>query len=235
MDLPVWQEMRTELAPLGVEIVTVALDTAGLDAVRSWVERAKPEHPTLLDAAHVTDELFGFVNVPNAVWIDEEGRIVRHAHPATPRTENVLGQMKIPDNLPPVMAETLAEAKKIRPIDGAKYREALRDWAANGATSRYALDAEEVRRRSGERTREAAEAAAAFELGQHLWRSGDEEAAVPWFREAHRLQPDNWTYKRQAWVFVDPLQGANEVYEGNWLADIKKIGAENYYPPLDFD
>ena len=55
-----------------------------------------------------------------------------------------------------------------------------------------------------------------------------------WFREAHRLQPDNWTYKRQAWEFVDPiLQGPSEQYEGDWLSDVRKIGAENYYPPVD--
>ena len=27
-------------------------------------------------------------------------------------------------------------------------------------------------------------------------------------------------------------QGPPEEYEGDWLADVKKIGAENYYPPL---
>jgi len=46
------------------------------------------------------------------------------------------------------------------------------------------------------------------------------------------LQPDNWTYKRQAWSLADPLQGPTEQYEGDWLSDVKKIGAENYYPPL---
>ena len=71
-------------------------------------------------------------------------------------------------------------------------------------------------------------------MGQHLHRTGDPDAAVPWFREAHRLQPDNWTYKRQAWEFVDPImQGPSEQYEGDWLGDVRKIGAENYYPPVE--
>ena len=56
-----------------------------------------------------------------------------------------------------------------------------------------------------------------------------------WFREAHRLQPDNWTYKRQAWTFVDPLQGPTEPYDSDWLSDVKEIGAENYYPEIDGD
>ena len=88
--------------------------------------------------------------------------------------------------------------------------------------------------RSTPRPPDASRAAASFELGQHLHRAGDPEAAVPWFREAHRLQPDNWTYKRQAWEFLDPvMQGPTEQYEGDWLGDVKKIGAENYYPPVD--
>ena len=77
-----WQALRNELHPAGVEVVTVALDTGGADAARPFIEAAQPEHPSLIDQAHVTDELFGFVNVPNAVWIDEAGMIVRPAHGA---------------------------------------------------------------------------------------------------------------------------------------------------------
>ena len=63
MDLPVWQELRTELHPLGLEIVTVALDSGGADAARPWIEAARPTHPTLIDRAHLVDEAFGIVNV----------------------------------------------------------------------------------------------------------------------------------------------------------------------------
>jgi hypothetical protein len=58
---------------------------------------------------------------------------------------------------------------------------------------------------------------------------------VPWFREAHRLQPENWTYKRQAWTFADPFQGPTDVYDSDWLTDVKRIGAENYYPRVELD
>ena len=54
-----------------------------------------------------------------------------------------------------------------------------------------------------------------------------------WFREAHRLAPDNWTYKRQAWTFADPLQGATAEYESDWLTDVRKIGAASYYPAVE--
>jgi hypothetical protein len=212
--------------------VTVALDIDP-DAARHWIERAHPEHPSLIDSAHLVDELFGVVNVPNAVWIDEDGMIVRPAEPASTQG-SALERMKMPDDLPPELAEILAEARKIR-IDHEGYLAALRDWVAKGADSRYALAPDEVVRRSHPRPPDVATAAAHFELGQHLHRAGHVEDAQAHFREAHRLQPLNWTYKRQAWELVSPgLQGPTDVYDGSWAADVKAIGGgEHYYPPLD--
>jgi hypothetical protein len=227
----VWQELRAELHPEGLEIVTVALDTGGSEAAGPWIDLAKPEHPALIDEAHLLDELLGIVNVPSGVWIDEHGSIVRPPEPAFPG-KVVFSELKLPPDLPQHLAEMLQEAGKIR-AEPKRYLEALRDWVANGSESRFALDAEEVVARSAPRSRETSEAAACFELGQHLHRSGHPEAAVRWFREAHRLQPDNWTYKRQAWSFVDPLQGPSDEYEGDWLKDVRAIGAENYYPATD--
>ena len=81
---PLWQQLRDRWKPLGVEVVTVALDVEASDA-RPFIEQgASREHPSLIDEAHVSDELFGFVNVPNGVWIDEDGMIVRPAEPAHP-------------------------------------------------------------------------------------------------------------------------------------------------------
>ena len=233
MDLPGWQARRAELKPKGVEIVTVALDTAGREAALSWVEAAKPEHPSLLDEAHVLDELLGIVNVPNGVWIDEEGTLVRPAEPAYSGVPGGLDlkKMKLPEGLPPVFAETLTEAKKIK-TQPEEYAAAVDDWAEHGQSSRYALSPSEVVERSAPRGLDRSTAAAHFELAQHFWRGGDQDAAWPHFREARRLQPENWTYKRQAWQLADPFQGRTEVMEGSWLDDVKEIGAENYYPPL---
>ncbi|MCW2831182.1 MAG: hypothetical protein JWP31_1874, partial [Aeromicrobium sp.] len=75
-DLGMWQALRAELHPKGLEVVTVALDTGGPDAAREWIEAAAPEHPALIDQAHVVDAALGIVNVPNALWIDETGTIV---------------------------------------------------------------------------------------------------------------------------------------------------------------
>lgn len=240
-----WQALRRELHPEGLEIVTVGMDTAGPDACRPFIERAHPEHPSLIDVGHVMAERFGVVNIPNGIWIDEEGVIVRPAEPAFPGGRSS-GGGDVPPGLPDRMAAILAEAAKIQ-TDPDAYVAALRDWVARGAESPYALSPEQVVERSGRRDRSAAEAAAHFDLAQHLWRSGHEEAAVGHFREAHRLQPENFSYKRQAWSLASPGTGPFErywqgpvegredewPYDSDWLTEVRAKGAERYYPRLD--
>jgi hypothetical protein len=229
----VWQELRARLHPRGLEVVTVALDVDP-GAARTFIEAANPEHPSLIDQAHVTDELFGFVNVPNGVWIDEQGVIVRPAEPAFPGANPVIDSLREVDvsKLPPETAEMLTEARKIK-TDPEGYLEMLLDWVEHGSASRYALMPDEVIRRSQPRSNDEALAAAEFELGQALHRSGDHQAAIPHWRAAHRLFPENWTYKRQAWNFEDPVrQGRTDAYDSSWFDDIKRLGAENYYPPI---
>ena len=230
-----WQGLREELHPQGFELVTVALDTAGVEAAKPFVDQANPSHPSLLDEAHVVDELFGVVNVPNGVWIDEQGVIVRPAEPAFPGRNPVMESFEKMDvsTLPPDIADIMVEVKKIK-TDPAAYKAALLDWVEHGGESRYALSPDEVIARSHARTDDEGRAAAHFELGQHLHRTGEHAAAIPHWREAHRLQPDNWTYKRQAWNFEDPVrQGHTDAYESSWIEDVKKIGAENYYPAVE--
>ncbi len=228
-----WQALRNELHPKGLEIVTVALDVDP-EAARAWIEQTNPNHPSLIDSAHRVDELFGVVNVPNSVWIDEEGMIVRPVEPAWPERDNPPDWQTMADSpdVPEQLRETLKLARNIR-TQPKEYTDALRDWVEKGRASRYALPPEEVIARSGPRGKAEAEAAAHFELGQYLWETGRRELAPKHWREAHRLQPDNWTYKRQAWTLADPFQGPTDLYDSCWVEDVRKIGAENYYPPLN--
>ncbi len=231
MDLPVWQKVREELRPLGLEIVAVAMDT-NVASAYPFIDAANTSYPQLLDPEHSLGALLGIINVPMAVWIDEDGVLVRPAEPAFAPRERGYGDVDLPPETPQRMREMLAEASKLE-VDLQLTVTMLRDWARNGKKSQYALTPDEVIARSAPRPKEVALAAANFELGQHLHRAGREADARPFFRDAHRLQPENWTYKRQAWSMVDPLQGPSEYYDGDWLSDVRKIGAKNYYAKVE--
>lgn len=228
-----WQRLHEELQPRGLEVVTVALDLDP-EAARPWIERSGGRHPQLVDAAHSLNELLGIVNVPMAVWADEDGVLVRPAELA-PVERSEWAEMEIDDDWPDTVRDMLEQVRRIPRYDPDRYLGALRDWVERGRESPYALPHDEVVKRSAPRPPVEAEAAAHFELGQHLHHAGFEDDARPHFREAHRLHPDNWTYKRNAWELLDPgLQGPSEHYDGDWLGDIKAAGPERYYAPLDF-
>ena len=107
-----WQALRNELHEEGLEIVTVALD-ANVDAARGVIEQVSPSHPSLIDRNHTADALFGIVNVPSGVWIDEQGMIVRPPEPAFPARSSIRDG-PIPETLPERLRDMLLEAKKIR-------------------------------------------------------------------------------------------------------------------------
>jgi peroxiredoxin len=236
--LVAWQRLHAALEPRGLTVVSVALDIDPAMAV-PFIDAAAPTHPSLIDTTHVTDAAFGFVNVPMAVWIDEHGMLVRPAEMAS--VEPARGRDRpISERLPAGVRDVIAEARKI-PDTAPAYRAALEDWVTDGADSRFALSGDEVVARSQPRPPEQARAAACFELGQHLWRSDGEAAAMGWWKQAHALFPENWTYKRQAWTIAttppgapapDLVQEAGEAYGTGWLADVRKVGGgEHYYPP----
>ena len=72
-----WRELRDEMHPHGLELVTVGLDTLGSEGCRAFIEAAQPTHPALIDRHHRLADLFGVTNIPSSIWIDEEGVLVR--------------------------------------------------------------------------------------------------------------------------------------------------------------
>ena len=224
-----WQELRTELHRRGLEIVTVALDAAGMDAAGPWIAKAAPEHPSLIDREHVVDALFGIINVPSGVWIDEASTIVRGPEPAHPRRPAYLDRVAPPEATP-AERERIDLVRSLT-VDADAYVAALRDWVVNGSRSRYVLAPDEVLRRSRPRPIEEATAAAHFALGRELNARGAKADAVPHFREAHRLHPTNWTYRRDAWSLAGSER--EEIYRTSWAEEVKREGVENYYPRLE--
>lgn len=241
-----WQALRNEYHPLGFELVTVGLDALGAEGCRAFIEAAQPQHPALIDQHHLLAELFGITNIPQSVWIDEQGMIVRPAEtapapPGPPRARAIQ-----PDTaLPPRFMEIMGEAMKI-PNQADAYHAALRDWVQRGSTSPYALSPEQVIARSRPRNESIARGHAHFELATELERRGDHAAAIRHFREAHRLVPDSWTFRRQAWSLEpgmagplarfwqgpDPNDPASWPYDGDWLTDIRQSGPEHYNDPF---
>lgn len=237
-----WQALRNELAPKGFELVTVGLDTLGGDGCRAFIEAAKPAHPSLIDRYHVLADLFGVINIPSSIWIDERGTIVRPAEAApAPPSEARAPRIDMPKEIPPRFAEMMGEAMKI-PNDAAAYHAALRDWVDKGAASKFAMSPDTVIERSRPRDANRALGHAHFALASELEVQGKHAAAIEHFREAHRLVPESWTFRRQAWslekVGDGPLarfwQGPKPddpdawPYEGDWLGDVRAVGAENY-------
>ena len=212
----------------------------------------------MLDPTHLLDSLFGVVNIPNVIWIDEDGVIVRPAEPGWP------GPPEYPEPMRQMLADRArraaeADAKgdgESRPNltkvlqggqDREAYPDAIRDWARNGSSSRFAMTPHEVIHASQPRDVESSAGAAHFELANHLWRAGHRDAAIHHFNECHRLQPDNWTYKRQAWSLVGneragggefgrfnqvPAAGEEAAwpFASNFEADVARTRPGEYYP-----
>ena len=236
-----WQALYEELAPLGLTIVTVALDT-NRETARPFVEAAAPTdpslaHPSLVDEALCLVDQFGITNVPFGLWIDEDGTIIRPAEVAFAQRADQEDDEALEARQAAAIAQLPEKQRAVveamtQAVDRTgRYTDALRDWVANGANSEFALSPDEVVARSRPRPVEFGLAAAHFELGQHLHRAGHPLDAVPHFREAHRLDPENWSYPRDSMSLADPSWG--QVYERDLLSEVAEVGPATFYPSLD--
>jgi tetratricopeptide (TPR) repeat protein len=187
------------------EIISIAQDTGGLKDALPWITPAKPEFTVLIDDKHVVTHLYNMVNVPTAVWIDEKGKIVR----------------------PPEVAYADNRFKSMHGVEAAEYLAAIRDWVANGEKSPYIVGAAELRERLKGQTPERAMADAEFALAEFLYKEGKGIDAIPHFKEAQRLSPDNWNYKRQAWALSD----AQRDYGTTFWEEVRKLEGKPYYEP----
>lgn len=183
----------------------MAQDTRGLKDAGQWITAAKPEFTVLIDEKQIVTQKYNMVNVPTGVWIDEQGRIVR----------------------PNEVAFIDDRFKAFTKMDSAPYIDAIRDWVSNGAKSVYALSESELKERLKSHTEERALADAEFSLGEYLYKQGNGVDAIAHFKEAQRLSPDNWNYKRQAWALSD----AERDYGTNFRKEVEKLNGKPYYEP----
>lgn len=215
-----WQRLTEELADTNLTIVAVALESRGIEAALPYIEAAHPTYPSLIDRQHLVAELFGMVNVPTAVWINEEGRTVRPPEPAG--TNDAFRKMD------PGTGRLAAEDLQVLRGERQRYLEGIRDWARRGDHSPWALDEAEVRRRTTAPSESHEFARTHFRLGEHLWERGHGDRAQAHFAEAVRLHPESWEYRRQA---LDLEQQGKSMGREYWEA-VNALGDRPYYPPI---
>ena len=217
-----WQGLYDELKDRDFTVIAVAMDHE-VEAARPWIEAASPGYPCLIDREHLLAELYGLVNVPQAVWIDEAGRIVR-----PPETAGAYESFRALDletmQVPEGAAAMSAEVRK-------RYLDALRDWAEKGAESRHVLTADEAAARLPQQGEDQARAHVLFRLGLWLGEHGRDDEAEAALAEAARLHPESWTIWRQA----APKDARGLAAGPAFWERVRALGDRPYYAPVELD
>lgn len=218
-----WQELFDSLntenfAPGNFAIVAVAEESLGAEQARPWIEQANTTYWNLIDVDHRVAALYGMVNVPQCVWIDEAGRIVR-----PPEVAGSTDHFRRMDLTTRTMT---AEDQAARLAARTAYMQAVRDWVRTG---RHALDADTARAKLPRITPEIALADANFRLGIWLRRHGREAEGAGFLAEASRLHPASWNIWRQA---ADKNETGLAAGPEFW-ARLQALGDRPYYEPPD--
>jgi hypothetical protein len=214
--LPVWQQLYDELKDKGFMVVAVAEESRGADHARPWIEQAKSSYWQLIDTEHRLSDLYNLVNVPQAIWIDEQGRIVRP--PETAGSTDHFRRMDLKTRTMSLQdqAERLAARQA--------YLDAVRAWVNSG---KYALSADAARAALPRVTPEIAEAHTRFRLGVWLRAHGRAAEGDRELAEASRLHPDSWSMWRQA----ADLDEVGKASGPEFWKRVQALGDRPYYPP----
>ena len=168
-ELPAWHDLAEELEPLGLDLVAVALDDDE-DRVRHWTGKARL--PPVLDPEHRLSDVFGVVNVPSTVWLDEDGRVAK----------------------PPTIAPGDDQFREFTEVEAERHHEALRQWVREGAVPPTGSDPEP----DPEPDEDLGRARAERRLAAWLHRHGREEAARRHFEAAVNLAPLDFSICRSS-------------------------------------
>ncbi|MBA2476296.1 MAG: hypothetical protein H0V40_10125 [Actinobacteria bacterium] len=201
-----WQVLVDELERFTV--ISVALDS-DREAAARYIRRYRPTFPALIDERHLVAELCGMVNVPSAIWIDEEGQVARPTHIAGMgeawRTET-----------------DRSSATRQMSEEGNARMHGTRD-AYTAAVRRWVLEGKHERREPLPDAGDSA-AHAHFRLATYLHECGLAGASEH-FAEAVRLRPCSWNFRRQALALEQP----DDLWRQFWDA-VDATPPGQYYP-----
>jgi hypothetical protein len=216
----VWQKLYEELKERAFAVVAVAMDSREGDPLQ-WIEAASPSYVTLIDRDHRLSDLYHMVNVPQAVWVDERGKIVRPTESAG-AYEGFRKMDRVTRKMPDDVARVTAQAKRV-------YVNAVRDWVLRGSGSEYAFDTDQARAHLPLPTEETVRAHALFRLGQFLLRKGRAEEGDWLLQEASRLHPESWSIWRQRAGLTELGLAA----QADFWDRVDALGEKRYYAPVD--
>jgi len=207
-------------------VIAVAQESRGEETAREFVEEAKAEYVTLIDREHHVADLYNMVNVPQSVWIDEQGQIVRPAETAGShdgwRAMN-REDMSVPDEA----AALIATAQET-------YVNAVRDSAVNGTSSKHVFSADEARAHLNLPDANVALTNANFRLGQYLHAKGNTQEAEQFLNTASQLRPESWNIYRQT-MNLKELGPMGLAADETFFEKVDGLGAGRYYPPPDME
>ena len=85
----------------------------------------------------------------------------------------------------------------------------------------------ELKKRMTPESPERLMADAEFSLAEYIYHTGNSDGAIPHFKEAQRLAPDNWNYKRQAYLLSS---NPERDYGTTFAKEVQALGDKPYYP-----
>ena len=187
----------------GFTVIAVALD-ADESAVREWANKEPLTIPVLIDKFHVVADLYGFVNVPAVVWIDENDKIVRSAD-GTPGSDLF---------------------RSFSHVDSEVHHNLLRSWVRHGKRD---LDDDQVRQFQLAPTQELQVARLHRRIAVALRErneQGDAAGVEKHLQLAEDLAPYDWTIRRGNMPLrdVDPFGEKFFEFVGEW----SKAGRPGY-------
>ncbi len=105
-EIPWFIELQKQYGPQGLQIVGVAMDDAGHDAIAKFAADMKIDYPVLLGTEQVADQYGGVESLPTTFYIGRDGKIVA-------RVFGLVSHKDIEDNIRAALAQgppTVAES-----------------------------------------------------------------------------------------------------------------------------